>query len=107
MPEFSKSLPRARADVEIKHKLCEQRFEKIKSDGEFLRANRDVLNWIAQGDPTDVHHKLRNESKISETYDLCGQWLFDSEQYKTWKQSPGTQILWLSGTGKAIFLHGG
>ncbi|OAL01772.1 hypothetical protein IQ06DRAFT_368197, partial [Phaeosphaeriaceae sp. SRC1lsM3a] len=58
-----------------------------------------VLDWLEPGDPTSNY-----EQALKQRQENTGLWFLHSEQYKNWKEAPGS-FLWLHGipgSGKTI-----
>lgn len=97
---LSTDLVRVKKNIDARSKTAEVLFASISSETAFFDSNKKILEWIWNENPYDVHREIRNKAGVDDSYALCGEWLINSEEYRSWDESNGVQVFWLCGTGK-------
>jgi hypothetical protein len=81
---------------------CKACKELIDAESKFQRDNASILAWITMTDQKRDHELQRERLGVDTIYSTCGQWLFETSEYRGWKeaQDASKSVLWLKGTGR-------
>ena len=85
--------------------LCKTYRETIDTESRFRKENASILAWITKTDQRQDHKLLREKLGLDDTYQHCGQWLFETARYADWKdfRDASKCVLWLKGPGRHCF----
>lgn len=57
-----------------------------------VEMRRKVLEWLTPVDYEDTHQR-----HFKKHFGITGQWLIDHAQFTSWKDTPGSHLLWCYG----------
>ncbi|KAI4608580.1 hypothetical protein J4E83_009016 [Alternaria metachromatica] len=94
-PGAKVEMTRQHLEVKTRDSRCKQEFEDCQKIGDECLKIRE---WVFKDVPEKAYMDMCERIQLDK-YPGCGQWLLDSEEYKSW-EAGNTEVLWIRGTAQ-------